>query len=62
MGKRARAEEGDADLRPPREEASVGQRTSSIKNKQRRSALYGELRHKAAVRNALDLRVTTRGG
>jgi hypothetical protein len=65
MAKR-RADDGD-DERParrqrgesngvdnaPGEEASVGQRTSHIRNKQRRSEVYHQLKHKQAVRLAL---------
>ncbi len=65
MGKRSRGEDDDGeDERPQRrrnsgegegggggrEERSIGQRTSHIKNKQRRSELYDKLRHKASVR------------
>jgi hypothetical protein len=39
--------------RPRRPELSVGERTSHIKNKQRRGEIYDRLRHKAAVRSAL---------
>lgn len=65
MAKR-RADDGDDD-RPARrqrgeqgaggdaagEEATIGQRTSHIRNKQRRSEVYHQLKHKQAVRPTL---------
>jgi hypothetical protein len=58
MGKRAREEgmEKEGDDGPsggrPRVEKTIGMQTAHIKNKQRRSEVYGKLKHKAAVRAA----------
>jgi hypothetical protein len=49
MGKRQREGDDDEPQRLPRGEASIGQQTSGIKNKQRRNELYGKLKHKAKV-------------
>jgi|APGre2960657444_1045066.scaffolds.fasta_scaffold11807_3 hypothetical protein len=46
----ARGEEDGGGGGGAREEKSIGQMTSHIKNKQRRSEVYDKLRHKAAVR------------
>ncbi len=44
-------EEGErAAQRPRRAEPSIGERTSHIKNKQRRGEVYEKLRHKAKAR------------
>ena len=44
--------EAPPSTRPRRPELSVGERTSHIKNKQRRGEVYDRLRHKAAVRGS----------
>lgn len=54
MGKRKeREEENVSTLNPRQEPASIGQLTSHIANKQRRSAEYGKLKHKKEVSGAV---------
>lgn len=52
MGKRKERENDDGPVRSA-ELASIGQLTSHIANKQRRSEEYGKLKHKKEVRTAV---------
>lgn len=51
MGKRKQREDDDGPA-PSSEPASIGQQTSHIANKQKRSAAYAKLKHKKEVRLA----------
>ena len=48
MGKRKQREDDDGPA-PSSEPASIGQQTSHIANKQKRSAAYAKLKHKKEV-------------
>lgn len=50
MGKRKQREDDDGPA-PSSEPASIGQQTSHIANKQKRSAAYSKLKHKKEVRS-----------
>ena len=52
MGKRKQREHDDEAPVRSAEPASIGQLTSHIANKQRRSEEYGKLKHKKEVRTA----------
>ena len=58
MGKRKQREDDDGPVRSA-EPASIGQLTSHIANKQRRSEEYGKLKHKKEVRMTVSTKNVT---